>query len=239
MLLPVVVSAILVVTVYAMGDRLMFRLATAVSHRWQAARRLPLRTARNLVHAVLWPVVLTCLFAVVVTVLGVSLPNLFIPDLPPVMWLLGLLLGVGESGLASILCYALARSLPSAGPRGMSQRTGAEFSRWSAPLVTALRVVPLPFGLALALYHGAMEELTLRGAFLAAGRSLEAGWLAVVSVGLSLLVQVFPWGSWRNSLFALAGTLVSAPVHVLLFLHVPDVRPLIVAQSLTLLLAVR
>lgn len=165
------------------------------------------------------------LIAVVLFLLDLSFQQLLIDHLPFKYLFYGVLVGLGESGLGSLLCYAFIKSVPK---ERVDQVLGGG-QGWSTPFLS-LKKLPLPFTLFLLLGCAAVEEILVRGVFITTSHSIGLMWGLTIAIVLSLLVQVFPWTNIGNAIYALIGTAVTAPVHSVLLLNVPDIRPVILAQ---------
>jgi hypothetical protein len=229
------VCCAVIVATYAAVDRILARHGRFLALRSSLSRRHPLRQVEASVRTLLWTMALVCLCIACLLILGIRPGQLLLARVDN-YWLLygifGALVGLGDAGLGSLLCFA-AISAARASPRrykfGLLDATARADSA-AGGFLTSLLLLPIPVAIITLLVYGAVEEIMLRGVFLVAALGLGPGFAFAIAVTISLVVQAFSATSGTRTLFPFIGTLVSAPVHAMLFLAVPDVRPLIIAQ---------
>jgi hypothetical protein len=173
-----------------------------------------------------------CLAAV--PLLGASAANLGLTRPSASRLLLGVLLGVGELGLGSLLSYAAVMAaiglVPRRVPNDPSDWLAIARGGWMRRYLTTFEIMPIPAALALVLLYVTGEELVFR--------ALLLHWLApagaVTAVGVSTLlfagVQAFATPSWHAAMFPMIGGLMLGVIHGTLFWIVPDITPLIAAH---------
>lgn len=235
------VACCIVVSGYAAANRWVSRYARVLAVRIQALQRDPLRIIENRIRMLLWTAALTLICTATLLVLRVSESQLVstrIRLLSGPYAVFGLLVGVGESGVASLLSYAVL-SLPSAHQwLGTRERTNIRTIHLGTgkgkPLLHSLGL--LIIATILMFVYAAVEEVMLRGAFIASARHIGIYSAVCISVLLSLVIQAFPGTTGKRSIFPFIGAIVSAPAHAVLLVAVPDVRPLIIAQFTGVLL---
>jgi hypothetical protein len=218
-----------IVAGYALSYELLPKYSRRIALRLPATRTHSLREIDGTVLTLLWVAALASVCTLAMVILSVH-PRQLVLNSNPRLFPYGVFLGFGEAGAGSLLCYVADRTL-----RALCSRNQLEFVADSVPsrskeFFGKLRLLPRPLILLIALLYAASEEIMLRGALLVALQRLDGKWALLVPVVVSLSVQAFPCTTKNRTMFPFIGTLVSAPVHALLFMAVPDVRPLIVAQ---------
>lgn len=146
------------------------------------------------------------------------------------------LLGAGELALTSLVCTLIVEvaSARRGSAREIVRREWAAQTRggWMSYFLLTMRAAPPAVALgSICLYVG-VEELIFRGLLIPT--FLDAGLGGTAAVALSSLVfvgvQALAMPSSRAALFPMVGAAVIGVVHGILFLHVPDVIPLVVAH---------
>jgi hypothetical protein len=210
-----------IVVYYAIAERLLARYVRRLLLGTPISRRYSIREIESIACALLWAAGLVVLLFAVATVLRMNIQHLLFQSGARHQWvylLYGVPLGLGEVAAGSLV--------------GMvAMHAGVRFGDTVASsLVRQLRPLPFLVGAVIAAVCASAEEGTLRGALVTAGRAHGPAFACALSVVISLAVQVFSPTIGRRSLLPLLGALVTAPTHALLFLAVPDLRPLIVAH---------
>jgi hypothetical protein len=236
--LRIIIYTGVVLSSYALVDRWLSTHTRRITVRLQASRRHSLSEVDSVIRLLLWTLILMCLLCpAALVILAVRPSQVLMATLNPLLLLYGILIGLGGAGLGEFLCYIIIRTIPALA-RGDS--TSMHYhtqpsGKWSSSFPCTLGVVPFPFMLALMLLFATLEETMLRAVVIAAVAQLGPMVALGCAIALSLLTQLFPRTSWRLMLFSFIGTLVAALVHGTLFLAVPDVRPLIIAQFMWLI----
>jgi len=163
----------------------------------------------------------------------------------PVLALLGIILGIGEMGLSTLLGFAAIiiidtiRKKSSTMPRAVSQRAVAGGTDWSTTArggwmqyyIKAMTILPRPIGVASVLLYVFFEEGVFRGVILGSLAPFGSAPALAISVVLFMLVQTFHMPGWRTAMFPVIGALVLGIVHGALFLAVPKIMPLALAHA--------
>ena len=241
MVLPTLLQVLLYAAVVLLSYALLDQVLNTYSHRlsiWlRPLRRYSLRELDQMVRIALWPLALVGLLCpAVLAILAVKFSSLLMESLDPWLLLFGILVGLGEAGVAEFVCLVAVCAVPAlAWADGAGGPDRRQLATWSTAVPCTRTVSGLSFMLALMLLYAAVEETTLRAAVIVAALPLGPIVALACAVALSLAVQFFPTTSGQRRSFAVIGTLVAAPVHGALFLAAPDVRPLIIAQFVLLL----
>jgi Type II CAAX prenyl endopeptidase Rce1-like len=199
------------------------------------------------------------LVAVLLMITGIS-PALLVSGLGrPDLLGLGVLLGIGELALGSLLCRAIievslasrraarvgagtdrrARAADSGdGAVGLRSWLGRSRGGWIRHHLVTLKVVPLPVAVRLTGTQVASEELVFRGVALTWLRDAGPAVALTTSIVLFVVMQAFFMSSWRAALFPVVGGIVMGIVHGLVFWAVPEVAPLVVAHVVFFFFAV-
>jgi membrane protease YdiL (CAAX protease family) len=166
---------------------------------------------------------------------GVDLSAVLGHGPPPELVALGVVLGVGELALASLLCAAVVEvALATTTPerrRDVQGRWLAE-SRggWMAQFSATLQVGPAWFAVGCVGLYVAGEELVFRGILIELLRPQGAAVAIGASLALFTTAQGFHMPSLRAALFPVIGATVVGLVHGLVYWHAPGVLPLVVAH---------
>jgi Type II CAAX prenyl endopeptidase Rce1-like len=170
---------------------------------------------------------------------GVRLDALLPTAVRPVRIVYGILLGIGEAAMGSLLGELAMRtamkvapgSVPSLARDWLAMLKGG----WMSLFIKTAESAPLGLVVSLALLYVAGEEIVFRGVLLNCFLPLGRGVAFLTSLVLFVTVQVFYMPSWEGALFPVVGALLIGTVHGLLYLAVPDLLPLIVAHLVFLL----
>jgi hypothetical protein len=204
---------------YAATDRILARFVRPMLLSAPMSRRHSIREMEGMIRALSWSAGLVVLFFAVAAALGIGGAQLIDSSITmnlPLYALFGVLVGLGEAAVSSQLCLA-------------ATNNGSGSAPLSSPL-RSLRSLPLPVRAFVVVASACAEECTLRGALLVAAKPYSGGFALLISVGVSLSVQAFSGAPGRRSIFPFIGAFVTAPTHALLFLAVPDIRPIVLAQ---------
>jgi hypothetical protein len=255
-MLKILLLIAVVIGYYWLGKTALFRAA-----RWLAARtrigasRWDTGQRADVLELAVAGASHLVLVAILLAVTGIS-PAILTTGLGrPELLALGVVLGIGQMALGSLLCRALIeatlarRAQPVAAGRnrthqgedqGASLRSWLGRSRggWIRHHLTTLKVVPLPAAIALTGVQVASEEVVFRGVAITWLRDAGPLIALTTSIVLFVVMQAFFMSSWQAAMFPLVGGLVMGVVHGLVFWAVPDLAPLIVAHVVFFFFAV-
>ncbi|MHB1949119.1 MAG: CPBP family intramembrane glutamic endopeptidase [Gammaproteobacteria bacterium] len=170
-----------------------------------------------------------------VAILGFSPSHIGL--MQPSSWLLiplGALLGVGMMGLSSLLCRSVIEILRQLRmpnhPYEVKDWLIMVRSGWLRHHLQTLEIMPIPLALIITLGQVCGEEMVFRGALL--HYFLPHGpWVAIlISTILFMCMQIFHMPSLLSSLFSMIGAMVIGVVDGIVYLHVSNLIPLIVAH---------
>ncbi len=157
----------------------------------------------------------------------------------PVLVVLGIILGIGEMGLATLLGLLAIRIIDACkGSASVSGRSPARATHWDTTArggwmqcyLKAMAILPKPIAVGVSSLYVVFEEGVFRGVLLSTVAPCGAGLALVVSVLAFMIVQVFHTPGWRTALFPVQGALVVGVVHAVLFLKTHALMPLAVAH---------
>jgi len=160
-------------------------------------------------------------------------------SIDPLLLALGVVLGVGEMGLATLLgLFAIMVADAWPRPAGVAARSPATASHWGTTAkggwmqyyIKAMAILPRPVAVAVVSLYVVFEEGVFRGVLLTAVAPYGAGLAVLVSAAAFMVVQVFHMPGWRTALFPALGALVVGVVHGELFLETGRLTPLAVAH---------
>lgn len=155
----------------------------------------------------------------------------------PSTWLLiplGAMLGIGMMGVSSLLCRAVIEILRqlrfSNAPYEVKDWLIMVRSGWLRHHLQTLEILPIPLALLVTLGQVCGEEIVFRGAmfhyFLPHGPCVAI----FISTLLFMIMQIFHMPSLLSSIFSIIGALVIGLVDGIVYLHVSNLIPLIVAH---------
>lgn len=147
--------------------------------------------------------------------------------------LLGVLLGVAESGASTTIGGGIASVAASAGPRGrdwVARQTRGLRSGWMGQFDRSARAGASWVALPTMAAYVIVEEVVFRGIVLDAFRPYGAAAAVGVSAALFAAVQVFNMPSAGAALFPFVGGAVVGLMHGVVMWHVPQIAPLAVAH---------
>jgi len=231
-LLRLVVSGSFILMSYALCQRGVPKRSRRIAIALNSTYRRPLKELDQLVQSCLWVLILPLVCICTLFILRVKPSQLVDANVRTILLSYGVLVGLGEASVGRLLCY-IALSLPwfsshLARRTRLNEEAGSEVARWHTLGQKGLARFAVLTVIAFLL--AAVEEIMLRGAMIAAAPTTSKIPTVAFCVVLSLLAQRFGNTASRNVLFSLIGTSVSAPIHGLLFLVIPDIRPLIIAD---------
>jgi hypothetical protein len=184
---------------------------------------------------------------VLVVATGVGLSGLNLGFDRPALIVLGVLIGIGEMALASLICRVIMEAFlvrgndktASRNSRAADSDRHAERSRqwlglsrggWIRHHLKTMEALSWPLALVLTTVQVGSEEIVFRGIML--GYLRDAGIFAALGTSFVLFVamQVFLMSTWRAAMFPVVGAIVMGLVHGLLFWNYPVLLPLVVAH---------
>ncbi|MCY9511533.1 hypothetical protein M5W68_10080 [Paenibacillus larvae] len=179
-------------------------------------------------NIIVWLIVLLGLTAAVVSMQGVG-GQLFNQEYSAVFTWYGILLGIGQAGLGTMLCYVVIQlSLLFSKPDIREEAVKhSKLAKRSASSFMILSNIPLPISLLYLLLLSCTEEILLRATIVYSGTKLDLISIIIVVTIVFLIVQIFPWSTPMNTVFSVIGTLVTAPINAFLLTFVADIRPFI------------
>ena len=202
---------------------------TTLARRWSWAE------ADGVVRLVLAGLLQAAFIVVLVALTPVS-----VSDLLPHRWdarliPLGILLGVGEAGLATQLALLASRCAqawrPGDTPATAEGWLSVARGGWIRYYLRTAEAAPAWLLVAATVLYVAGEEIVFRGIVISCLDGLAAPVAVALSTALFVLVQCFYTPGWQTALFPMIGALVVGIVHGVLFALVPDLTPLIVAHA--------
>ena len=225
-----------VVLYYQYGKRALFRLAPVLARATGLPRRLPLEQVTHTGELLLAGLSHLAL------VTGAGLGAARLGGWPPVLLVLGALLGIAEMSLSALICRLLIGVIPLVRPAGapahLNDWLTVARAGWMRHHMKAAGILPLPLSLALSSMNVIMEEMVFRGVII--GAFLPFGPLTAVAISTVLfaVMQAFLMPSAYAAMFPVVGALVMGVVHGLLFLAVPSVWPLVAAHMMFFFFAI-
>ena len=169
-----------------------------------------------------------------VAVTRVPVPSLGLGPPPPVLVGYGVLLGVGEMMIGTLVSRSLVQAVmlvaPAGGPAGLDGWFTLSRGGWMRHYLRTMEICSLPVAALLLVVQVGCEELVFRGILI--GYFRPFGMVAAVGLSTAFFVamQAFLMPSWRNALFPMVGAAVIGVVNGALFWTVPYLWPLIVAH---------
>ncbi|GGX74246.1 CPBP family glutamic-type intramembrane protease [Streptomyces hiroshimensis] len=244
--------------------RLLFTGARRWAHRFTKDRRYDRSEIGGVMELSAAAVSHVLAVAVLLWLTGLPLSAIHLDSLDPVLLVLGVLVGIGEMGIASFLCRLVIEAslhrpgrpgrpgrrgsrLPAAasagtarlgGPRDVGGWIAMSRGGWLRHHFKTVEVLPLPLAVTVMAVQVGCEETVFRGVLFGYLGSAGLPATLAVSVVLFVLMQCFFMGSWRAAMFPMVGALVMGIAHGLLFWAVPALPPLIVAHVTFFLFAV-
>ncbi|MFI5776943.1 hypothetical protein [Nocardia sp. NPDC051570] len=237
MIAPLVLIAVAIGTLgqYALSDRLLERWPETVAVKLRAAQHHSVADLAAIVRTLAGLASLLCLAAIATAVLAISgrtpLSATGLTD--PHWWrlLYGIPLGFVEAGVAGMLCsFAGGLAQIDTWPRGEGWVRGLDRSLTGMSWLRRTAVIVI--------FAGA-EEFVLRAAVITAARPSGTIFAIVCAITVGLFVQTLPLTRWTGFLMPLVAATVTVPVHCLLFLAIPDIRPIIIAHAVAVELSIR
>ncbi|HEX9938374.1 MAG TPA: CPBP family intramembrane glutamic endopeptidase [Longimicrobium sp.] len=232
--LPAALATAAVFIYYGVLIRWCGRLSVPLVDRLGLARHHPRHDAEAVLRLGVNGGSQALFLAVFLLLTGVPLARAIGPLPAPALVLMGVLLGVGEMGLAAFLSnaavHALIRVAPGKVPPTMEGWLAAARGGWMREYLRAIEIASLPAAVVITAVYVSVEEIVFRGVLIPYLLPWGAGLAVAVSTLLFGAVQCIHTPSWAAALFPLVGALVMGTVHGLLFLAVPSIVPLVVAH---------
>jgi hypothetical protein len=146
----------------------------------------------------------------------------------------GILLGIGEMALSSLLGYVGMRIamvfVPEKVPAELKDWLATARGGWMREYFRTAEIMPLPLAFLPIMLYVAVEETIFRGVLISVSLPGGTAWALGASTCLFALVQIFNMPSWSGAMFPVTGALIIGLLHGSLFLAVPEIVPLIVAH---------
>jgi membrane protease YdiL (CAAX protease family) len=201
----------------------------------RSARQYSAKDAEAIVWLCLWSA-LQAVFAVgLVLVSGFDFEDLFIIAFHPALIPYGVFLGIGEVALVSLFSYALSgaamRVVAGGAGIGISNTSAMVQAGWRRVVLKPMEVAPLVLILPVIVLLLAVEETVFRGVVITSLRNVADGIAPVISVTLFLIARTMGAASWPGRLLVGVEALVLGTVHAALYLAVPNLVPLVIAQE--------
>ncbi len=162
----------------------------------------------------------------------------------PSLLIYGVLIGIGESSVSSLLCLGIVKGLqkffPLRVPKTAEGWGAIARGGWIRHHLRTYEILPIPIAILISGMQVGAEEVVFRGIIVQ--DFLSHGFLLVPAFTLAglffVFMQMFQMPSLIHSIFPIVGALVMAVVHSWLFSLVPSVYPLIIAHLVFFLMAV-
>lgn len=218
---------------YNIGKKQIFRLSRPVARYLVLARRNSQHDLENLVELIVAGIshFAFCIFLIWFT--GLTLADLGLYVNPSLM-ILGIILGVGEMVLSSLLCRVTIEIVrivaPKNAPVGLRDWLTVSRAGWMRHHIKTAIILPLPVALCCSSLNVIGEEIVFRGVMLHYFQALGVVQSVLVATLLFAAMQTFLMPSWHAALFPAIGALVMGIVHGCLYITVPCLPPLIVAH---------
>lgn len=201
----------------------------------RSARHYSVNDLEAIVWLGLWSLVQVVFVVGLAVVSGVDAEDLFTTAFHPAFILYGVFLGIGEVALVSLFSYALsgAAMRVTAGGAGMDMGSFLSIAcaRWRRVLLRPMEVAPLALILPAVMVSLAVEETVFRGVVITNLRSAGGGIALATSIALFMAVRTMGTSLWPGRLSVGVEALVVGTVHAALYLAVPNLVPLVIAQE--------
>jgi membrane protease YdiL (CAAX protease family) len=191
--------------------------------------------------------VLAGLMQAVFIVLLLALTSIGWRDLSPArrdvgLVLLGVLLGIGEAGLATQMAMLATRfadlARPDDSPATVEGWLSAARGGWIRYYLRTAASAPIWILVLATVLYVSGEEIVFRGIVLTQLSPTGAPQAVLLSTALFAVVQTFYTPGWTTALFPVTGAIVVGIVHGTLFTITPDILPLAVAHATMFLFTV-
>jgi len=163
-----------------------------------------------------------------------DLAQLGLTRVHPALIFYGILLGIGEMALSSLLGNVGMRIamvfVPEKVPAELKDWLAIARGGWMREYLRTAEIMPLPLAFLPIILYVAVEETIFRAVLLSIFLPAGNAWALGASIILFALVQIFNMSSWSGAMFPVMGALVIGFLHGSLFLAVPEIVPLIVAH---------
>jgi len=224
----------LVVFYYAYGPGSLFKLSRIVAHRVPWTTKHPFLDVEHSIRCILVSLLQLGFCIVLIAISGASLSQLGFRTFRPGLLVFGMVLGLGEMGLSSFLCFVAMRAIRALAPANVPQKDDDWLALLQAGWVRQIKKMfqiapPMVAGSTIILYI-AVEEIIFRSVLISAALSLGPVASVATSTVFFALIQTFHMPSWRSGLFPVIGALVVGPIHGTLFFQTQEIWPLIGAH---------
>lgn len=235
-------ALVIVVLYYFVIRLIILRNANFVVRYFRLGRRHPVADVSNVVELALTASfhVIFCGFLLFLT--GHTVANLLHGAFDPVLVFYGILLGVAEQSVASLLCrIVISGSMliaPSRVPAELKDWLVVARSGWIRRHLRTAEIAPWPLVALIITLQVSAEEIVFRVVLLNYLLPCGAAWALTGSVALFTLIQIGDMPSWYSAMFPVVGAFVMGIVHGAIYLAVPCIVPLIVAHIVFFVFAV-
>jgi membrane protease YdiL (CAAX protease family) len=154
----------------------------------------------------------------------------------------GIIIGIGEMGLSTMLCMVMIRilqvSCPNKVPHGIDAWSTLSRGGWIRHHLHTIKLLPITAALFVIFLQLFSEEIFFRGIIINALIPYSYTVAAIVSITLFIYMQTFHMPSKITAMFPVIGSTVMGIVHTYLYLKIPQLLPLIIAHFIFFVSAV-
>ncbi|MGH8905168.1 MAG: CPBP family glutamic-type intramembrane protease [Egibacteraceae bacterium] len=201
----------------------------------RSTRSYSVKDLEAIVWLGLWSLLQAVFMVVLVAVSGLDVAGFFSTEFHPVFILYGVFIGIGEVALVSLFSYALSgaamRVTAGGAAMDMSKWFNAARTGWRRVVLKPMEVAPLSLILPVIMVSLVAEEAVFRGVVLTNLRSAGGAIALATSIVLFVTARVMGASSWPGRLSVGVEALVVGTVHAALYLSVPNLIPLVIAQE--------
>lgn len=228
-------SLILIILFYLYLKSLIINVSAKIAKFLQMTRYYSFEKANGVVELPIVVIAHIGFALFLIALLGFSPTSIGL--VKPSSWLLiplGAMLGVGMQGVSSLLCRTAIEILRQLRISNHSYEVKDWLIRvrsgWLRHHLQTLEIMPIPLALLITLGQVCSEEIVFRGALL--HYFLPHGpWVAIfISTILFMGMRIFHMPSLLGAIFSIIGSMVIGIVDGIVYLHVANLIPLIVAH---------
>lgn len=178
----------------------------------------------------------------VIYCLPVSIQDLGLFNFNPVLIGYGVVLGIAEMSLSTLLCMIMIRVLQLSSPQKVPQTADAWVSLtrggWIRHHLHTIKLLPWVAAFFIIFLQLLSEEIFFRGIIINVLKPYGYLLGSLVSIALFVYMQIFHMPSKITAMFPILGSLVMGVVHVSLYVVIPDLPPLIAAHFIFFISAI-